>query len=106
MFCRLFLFPAKDICYRINVKGQNNNSGDSVAYSVDMFRWWQTVLLKCWYMAQGVKQITREVTLRFFQEVTFTKYVTAAKQTRLPEIACSNGCCGRCQVSFPNQSAI
>jgi len=84
MFCRLFLLRAKDICNRTNVKGQNNNSDNSVVYSVDLCRWWHTVLPKCWYMAQDVKQTSPDITLIFFQKFTFVKYVTAAgKQTSL-----------------------
>jgi hypothetical protein len=35
-------------------------------------------------MAQGVKQTTRDVTMRFFQKFRFIKYVTAARKRNKP----------------------
>jgi len=47
------------------------------------------------------------VTLRWVSvRINLIKYVTlAGKQACFPEPVCSNTCCGRFQVSFPNQSS-
>ena len=57
-----------------------------------------------WHRA--VKQTPRDGALRFFQVVMFIQYMTVTRQQAcFPDLFCSNGCCGRFQVSFPNQSS-
>jgi hypothetical protein len=109
-FCWLFLFPAKCIWNRASVRGQNKNS--NVFWGCRSDCWLGTVPLVVSYSSAILQHRTKIsskqlVMLRWDSSTTmFVKYVTVAgKETCFPEPVCSISCCGRFQVSFPNQSS-
>ena len=52
-----------------------------------------------------VKQATRDVELRYFQNHVHQICDACRKKACFPEFVCSNNYCSRFQVNFPNQSA-
>ena len=111
MFSWLFLFPAKDIWNRANVTGENNNIGVFLKQAE-----WLLVRV-CGFVplvvggSSAILEYGTEISSKQlvmlpwdFSRITFMKYVTTArKQACFPETVCSNSCCSRFHVSFPNQ---
>jgi hypothetical protein len=56
-------------------------------------------------MAQKFKQTTGDVALRFFQDQLHKNLTVARKKASSTEHVSNNSCCGRFQVSMPNQSS-
>jgi hypothetical protein len=107
VFCWLFLFLAKVIWNRANVREVNNNSGVFWGRRSDcLVRVCGYVPLvvggSCAILEHGAEISSKQLVMFRWDSsrVTLIKHVTVAeKKPCFPEPVCSNSCCGRFQVS-------